>query len=49
MPSPGRGEVLSIAKRMRGNATICISYKMQPSKSLLLEEKVGGFSRSDEV
>ena len=41
--------MLSIAKRMRGNATICISYKMQPTKSLLLEEKVGGFSRSDEA
>ena len=48
-PSPKREKVLSIAKRMRGNATICISYKMQPTKSLLLEEKVGGFSRSDEV
>ena len=32
-----------------GDASTYLCWKMQPTNSLLLEAKVGGFSRSDEV
>ena len=36
-------------EKNEGDASTYLCWKMQPTKSLLLEEKVGGFSRSDEV